>query len=233
MIFDVYCDESRPDLLSSNNPKAKYMLIGSLWLPRDKRDKFKKDIHDLRNKHKIGGEFKWQKVSPSRINFYKELIGWFNAMGENLRYRCIVVEHKQVNLPLYHNNDQELGFYKFYYQLLHHWIFDWNEYVFFIDCKANRNRNSVKDLKRCLSLANFSSVIKQTQAIHSKESVLLQLADVLTGIAAYRLNNNINTASAKFALLCELEKLLGCQLKPTGRGEQKYNIFKINLSGGW
>jgi hypothetical protein len=61
----------------------------------------------------------------------------------------------------------------------------------------------------------------------------LQLADVLTGIAAYRLNNNINTASAKFALLCELEKLLGCQLKPTGRGEQKYNIFKINLSGGW
>ena len=233
MIFDIYCDESRPDLLSSNNPKATFMLIGSLWLPYNKREGFKKDIHDLRNKYKVGGEFKWQKVSPSRINFYKELIGWFNAMGEQLRYRCIVVEHKQVDLTLYHNGDQELGFYKFYYQLLHHWIFDWNEYNIFVDCKTNRNRDSLKDLKRCLSLSNLSSVIRQMQAIHSKESVLLQLVDVLTGIAAYRLNNNINTGSAKFALLCELEKLLGRQLRPTSRGEHKYNIFKINLGGGW
>ncbi len=233
MIFDVYCDESRPDLLSSNNPKAKYMLIGSLWLPYNKRNEFKKDIHDLRNKHKVGGEFKWQKVSPSRINFYKELIGWFNAMGEQLRYRCIVVEHKQVNLALYHNGDQELGFYKFYYQLLHHWIFDWNEYNVFVDCKINRNRDSLKDLKRCLSLSNLTSVITQVQAIPSKESVLMQAVDVLTGIAAYRLNKNINEKSAKSELLYELERLLGRQLRPTGRGEHKYNVFKIDLSGGW
>lgn len=233
MIFDVYCDESRPDLLSSKKPEAKYMLIGSLWLPYDKRNKFKSDIHDLRNKHKVGGEFKWQKVSPSRISFYKELIGWFNAIGNQLRYRCIVVEHEHVNLTLYHNNDQELGFYKFYYQLLHHWIFDWNEYNFFVDYKTNGNRNSVKDLERCLSLSNLSSVVRQVQAIPSKESVLLQLADVLTGISAYRLNGNINVNSAKFELLCEVERLLGRQLRPTGRGEQKYNIFKIDLGGGW
>ena len=233
MIFDVYCDESRPDLLSSKKPQAKYMLIGSLWLPYDKREGFKKDIHDLRNKHKVGGEFKWQKVSPSRIDFYKELIGWFNAMGEQLRYRCIVVEHKQVDLKLYHNNSQELGFYKFYYQLLHHWIFDCNEYNFFVDCKTNRNRNSLKDLKRCLSSSNLSSVVRQIQAIHSKESVLIQLVDVLTGIAAYRLNETIDIKSGKFKLLCELERLLGCQIRPTSRGEQKYNVFRIDLGGGW
>jgi hypothetical protein len=233
MIFDVYCDESRPDLLSSKKPAAKYMLIGSLWMPTDCREKFKKDIHNLRDKHKIGGEFKWQKVSPAKTDFYKELIGWFNAMGDQLRYRCIVVEHKQVDLKLYHNDDQELGFYKFYYQLLHHWIYDFNEYCFFVDYKANRNRNALSDLKRCLGSSNLSSVVKQVQAVHSRESVLIQLTDVLTGIAACRLNDFLRPDGAKFELLCELEKLLGHQIMPTYKDEQKFNVFKINLTGGW
>ena len=233
MIFDVYCDESRPDLLSSNKPKAKYMLIGSLWLPTDCRDKFKKDIHDLRNKHKIGGEFKWQKVSPSKISFYKELINWFNDTGDQLRYRCIVVEHGQVDLKLYHNDDQELGFYKFYYQMLHHWIYDFNEYHFFVDFKANRNRNALSDLKKCLEFSNLSSAVKQLQAVHSRESVLIQLTDVLTGIAACRLNDSIRSDGAKFELLCRLEELLGHQIKPTYKDEPKFNVFKINLTGGW
>jgi len=171
MIFDVYCDESRPDLLSSQKPHAKYMLIGSLWLPHEKKDEFKREIHAFRNKHKIGGEFKWQKVSPSKIKFYKDLVGWFNGMGTLLRYRCIVVNHKQVDLKLYHNNNQELGFYKFYYQLLHHWIYDFNKYNIFVDCKTNRNRDSLKDLKRCLSLANLSSEINQVQATHSNDDL--------------------------------------------------------------
>ncbi len=67
MKFDVYCDESRPDLLSSSNPRARFMVIGSLWLPRETRGALKSAIH-------------------------------------------------------------ELGFYKFYDQLLHHWILDFNEY---------------------------------------------------------------------------------------------------------
>lgn len=233
MIFDVYCDESRPDLLSSRHPKAKYMLIGSLWLQKDLREKFKREIHDLRNKHKIGGEFKWQKVSPSRIKFYKELIGWFNAMGEQLRYRCIVVEHEQVKLKLYHNNDQELGFYKFYYQLLHHWIYDFNEYYFFVDYKANRNRNALSDLQKCLDCANLSSEVKLVQAVHSKESVLIQLVDVLTGLAAYRLNGSVNGNSAKCELLCEMERLLGNTIRATAKDSPKFNVFKIDLLGGW
>lgn len=233
MQFDVYCDESRPDLLSSKRPQAQYMLIGSLWLPKDRRQAFKRDIHDLRNKHKIGGEFKWQKVSPAKIDFYKELVGWFNAMGQQLRYRCIVVEHQQVDLKLYHNNDQELGFYKFYYQMLHHWILDFNEYQFFVDFKANRNRSALLDLKRCLSFSNLSSSVRQVQAVHSKESVLIQLTDVLTGLAAYRLNNLIRPGSAKFQLLCEFERLPGHQVQPTYKSEPKFNVFKIDLKGGW
>lgn len=233
MIFDAYCDESRPDLLSSNKPQAKYMVIGSIWLPTEKRYCFKKEIHTLRNKYKIGGEFKWQKVSPSKVDFYKKLINWFFAMKDDLRFRCIAVDHTKVNLESYHLNDQELGFYKFYYQLLHHWIQDFNQYNFFVDYKTNRRYDRLIDLHRCLANSNLSSKVNRVQAIGSDESVLLQLADVLTGIAAYRLNNKINEKSAKYQLLLDCEELLGKQISNTNRNTSKFNVFKINLSGGW
>ena len=70
MRFEVYCDESRPDLLSSHNPQANYMVLGSLWLREKDRNSYKREIHLLRDKHKVGGEFKWQRISPSRISFY-------------------------------------------------------------------------------------------------------------------------------------------------------------------
>lgn len=89
------------------------------------------------------------------------------------------------------------------------------------------------DLQRCLSFSNLSSVVRQVQAVHSNESVLIQLTDVLTGIAAYRLNDSIRSGSAKFELLCEFERLLGRQIQPTYKNEQKFNVFKIDLTGGW
>lgn len=233
MRFDVYCDESRPDLLSSSKATAQYMVIGSLWLKTKDRERFKKDIHDLRNKYKIGGEFKWQKISPSRLPFYLEIMGWFNAMAEQLRFRCIAVDRKDVDLKLYHDNDQELGFYKFYYQLIHHWILDFNEYSIFVDFKSNRRRERLSDLRKCLAFSNLSSTVERVQAIHSYESVLIQLTDVLTGAASCRLNNNLNTTGAKFKVLCELERMIGRQISPTYKSEQKFNVFKIDLLGGW
>lgn len=233
MKFDVYCDESRPDLLSSHNPTAKYMVIGGLWLATEDRERFKNDIHELRNKHRIGGEFKWQKVSPSRISFYHDLSDWFIALGDRIRFRCIAVEHKKVDLIRFHSNDQELGFYKFYYQMLHHWIWDYNEYSIFCDYKSNRIRTRLPELSRCLENSNLSSEILNVQATRSNESVLLQAADVFTGIAAARLNNNLRTGGAKWELVTHLERALGRQIQATYRSEHKYNVFVINLDGGW
>ena len=233
MKFEVYCDESHPDLLCSKKPTAQYMVIGGLWLPSEERDRLKIDIHSLRNKHRIGGEFKWQKVSPSRLNFYRDLAGWFVAMGDQLRFRCIAVEHEKVNLFQFHDSDQELGFYKFYYQMLHHWILDFNEYAVFCDYKSNRVRSRLPELVRCLSHANLSSEIVNVQAIRSRESVLMQTADVFTGIAAARLNNNLRAGSAKWELVTHLEQALGKKIDATYRSEKKFNVFVIDLAGGW
>ncbi len=233
MKFDVYCDESRPELLASKNPKGQFMVIGSLWLPTERREPLKRAIHELRNRHKVGGEFKWQKVSPSRQGFYKDLVELFHQEGDEARFRCIAVDRDHVNLKLHHEDDQELGFYKFYYQLLHHWILDFNEYVIFVDFKSNRRRDRLHVLQRCLSCANLSSVVSVVQAVRSDESVLVQLTDVLTGMASYRLNSQVRTHSAKADVLAHHERLHGRQIGPTYKSEQKFNVFRIDLSGGW
>lgn len=233
MKIDVYCDEAYPDLFSSTKPQAKFMILGSLWLQTDSREGYKQAIHDLRDRYLIGGEFKWRKVTPSKIDFYKSLISWFYDQKDNLRFRCIAIDYSQVDLMKFHDNDQELGFYKFYYQMIHHWIHDFNEYAMFCDFKSNRRRDRLNVLQQCLAHSNLSATIKIVQAVRSKESVLIQLTDLLIGIVSARLNQGTNTSPAKLELLRHLETLLGRKISSTPLNEKKFNVFKINLNGGW
>ena len=232
MNFEVYCDESRPDLLSTHSPQAQYMVIGSLWLQAEDREELKAGLHGLRNAHRVGGEFKWQKASPSRLSFYKELVDWFLAQGDKLRFRCIVVDHKQVDLGRFHENDQELGFYKFYFQLLQHWITESNEYSVFCDFKRNRVGQRHEVLRRCLDRRNPESAVRSVQAIRSEESVLIQLADVFTGLACARLNGVLSPGGAKAQIVEHLERGLKRRIRPTQKAEAKFNVFQIDLAGG-
>lgn len=233
MNIDVYCDEAYPDLFSSHHPQARYLVIGSVWLNTDDRSRFKQSIHDLRNQYKIGGEFKWTKVTPSKADFYKALVTWFFDQGDDLRFRCIAIDHQQVDLIHFHQNDQELGFYKFYYQMLHHWIHPFNRYNIYCDFKRNRIRDRLHTLKACLSNAHLTATIDTVQSIRSRESVLIQLADVLIGLASARLNSRISAGGAKESTVAHLEGLLGRRIASTALSEKKFNVFKINLRGGW
>jgi len=235
MKFEIYCDESRPDLFTSKaQQKDRYLLIGGIWLPADKRIEIKQKIRELKNKRKIGGQIKWQKISKSRLQFYFELIDLFISFDLDIRFRCIAVKADKVNFNLYHNDDAELGFYKFYYELIHHWILDFNEYRIFCDTKTNRRPDRLAVLTRCLERANLSSKVHLIQAIPSRESVLIQFADFLIGAAGSELNNSLRPLSTKSKVLGYLREKLGrAKLSPTSRNEEKFNIFEIKLQGGW
>lgn len=222
-----------PIFSPQKNRQAVILMIGSLCLPSSCRNQIKKDIRALREKHNTWGEIKWSKVSPSRLPFYLELIDMFFSYNLDLRFRCIAVDHAQINMTLL-DNDSELGFYKFYYQLLHHWIFDFNEYRIFCDIKTNRDPEQLTVLKRCLQYANLSSTIKDIQSLPSRQVVLIQLCDLLLGAASSRMNNTLKNGSAKSELVRHLEKSFGVgALAPTPKGTEKFNIFKIQLNGGW
>ena len=234
MKFEIYCDEAMPDLFTSQNSgNRRYLMVGGLWVPASLRGKIKEQIHVLRQKHNTWCEIKWSKVSSSRLDFYVDLIEMFFSYNLDLRFRCIAVDHTQINMAL-HEYDSELGCYKFYYQLLHHWIFDFNEYRVFCDIKTNRDPKRLEVLKRCLQYANLSSTIKDIQSLPSKQVVLIQLCDLLLGAVSGRMNNTLKEGSAKSKLVRHLEKRLDVDtLTPTPRNREKFNIFKIRLNGGW
>ena len=233
MRFEVYCDEALPDLFTSRRPHARHLMIGSLWLPAELRREAKSRIAALRARHGVWGEMKWTKISPSKQAFYEELIDVFMSFAAEMRFRCIAVDREQVNLEL-HNNDSELGFYKFYYQLLHHWVQDFNEYCIFCDLKTSRNPKRLEDLRRCLYRANLSAKVASIQSLPSQEVVLLQLCDVLLGAASSRINRTLGSGTAKEAVVQRLEEHLGRgRIGPTPKAEGKFNVFKIRLGGGW
>jgi hypothetical protein len=232
MKFEIYCDESHPELFTSTHPTAQYLTIGSLWLPASNRRDLKQSIWALRKKHNTWGEIKWRKVSAGQLPFYLSLIDLFIEQGEQLRFRCIAIDHADFSQH-WRGDDHELGFYKFYYQLLHHWILDFNEYSVFCDSKTNRDLTRLSVLQRCLDSANLSAGIQQIQALPSKQVVLIQLTDLLLGAVSSQMNNTLREDSPKQVLVLHLEKHLGRRLSPTARSENKLNIFKINLRGGW
>ena len=233
MQFEVYCDEAMPDLFTSRKKGGRFLMIGSLWLPSELKGELKAKIKGLREQHNTWGEIKWTKISPSRLPFYLDLIDLFESYGMDLRFRCIAVDSTQVDMR-WHDSDEELGFYKFYYQLLHHWILDFNEYRIFCDTKTNRDPSRLKVLQRCLSSANLSASIPQIQSLPSKQVVLIQLCDLLLGAASSRLNQTLHPGGAKEQVVRRLESHMGIdRIAPTHRDAEKYNVFRIRLQGGW
>ena len=225
MMHEVYCDESRQEYFY--NPVADrdcFTLIGGLWIQADKREQYKVSIRRLRAVHDVWGEFKWNRVSPSRLEFYVALVRLF--FQESMRFRCIVLPVHHLDATVFHNADNELMFYKFYYQLLVHWIEYCNTYRIFVDLKTNRLSNRIRTLERVLRNAKPDAHIASVQALPSRQVDLLQLADVLTGAVGYRFHEG-STSAAKLTIVQEIENLLGHSIGPTPPFEQKFNVFRF------
>lgn len=230
MKFDVYCDESSPDLLYHREAN-KYSLIGSLWLPYDKRAEFKQSINEIKKNHHYYSEIKWKKVSNNFKGFFIDLVTYF-FQTEYLRFRVILVESNKIDLIKFHKSDAELSFYKFYYQLIHHWLLDFNEYNIFLDYKTNKERFRIKDLRNALSNSNLTTNIINVQSIPSAQSLGIQVTDFLTGAINGKFNSQI-TSEAKISVIDKIEEFIGKEISPTGKSVEKFNVFKINLQGGW
>ncbi len=122
-------------------------------------------------------------------------------------------------------------FYKFYYQLLHHWILDFNRYRIFVDTKTNRAHDRIWTLERCLRNSNLTSEVA-LQALPSHELDLIQLADLLIGAVSYKFHGH-RSSSAKLEIVRAIETRLAREIGPTPRSEDKFNVFRFRSGGGW
>jgi len=235
MRYDLYCDESRQDLLvkkSSINENNRFVCIGGIMLNTDSREKLKSCIKDLKVKHSVFGELKWGTVTNNKLEFYLELIDLFFSFSD-IQFRTVVIDANDVDNDLFNEFDHELGYYKFYYQLIYHWINKNDDYFVFTDYKTNKDKFRLQELKNILNRSCNKDCIKIIQAVSSKESLILQLQNVLMGAVGYKFNFGTNGESAaKIEVVKRIEKHLGHDIQPTVRSSIKFNIFKINLRRG-
>jgi hypothetical protein len=225
MDFEIYADESGLEALK-NKEAHTYCAIGGIWIPAENRIELKESLKTIKLNYNVHGELKWKKMSPSFFNMYKDVIDYF-FNTTFIRFRVILVEANLVDNVRFNNTDAELGFYKFYYQLLHHWIYDFNSYDIYLDHKVNRKKSRFTDLEKVLDNSNLTSDIKRVQGLPSHELLGIQLADVLTGLVASKMNGGV-TSNAKLDLIKYIEDTyLNKSIAPTPKWKRSLIFLKL------
>ena len=89
--YNIYCDES----CHLEHDRQKAMVLGGIWCPYDNRKKISRELRALKRKYRLSPKFeiKWNKVSPSRIDFYLALVDFFFD-NPDLHFRAFIIPDK-------------------------------------------------------------------------------------------------------------------------------------------
>nr|WP_314561774.1 DUF3800 domain-containing protein [uncultured Capnocytophaga sp.] len=218
--FNFYCDES----CHLENDNFPYMLIGYVSSAYNQVKLHTEKIKQLKKEYCIPYELKWNHLSKSAMELYKELIDYFFAT--DLQYRAIVIDKNQLKHQQFQQTNDDF-YYKMYYQLIQKKLSSEYNYNIYLDIKDTRSAEKVNGLKNYLN-NNFVSV-RNLQNIRSHESELMQLTDIITGALSYYLRKE-NKVIAKNKIVDRIAQHAGQALNQSSpRSEQKFNLFFIDL----
>lgn len=190
----IFADESNTD-------KARFMLIGGIWVDDITYQKVKEECthFKLTNGWNETTKFNWKSLSKKTFSQYCQFIDIF--FKYNLQFNCIIIDRKMVDLKANKNKDAELGFYKFYYQLLRHNSNKNNSYYIYLDRRNNSEPTRLDDLKKFLKMDthpfDFCGLrtvdkgldIKTIEFVNSDSYNLIQFSDLLMGAIGFHYNN--------------------------------------------
>jgi len=228
-MFNVYCDES----CHLENDHKPVMLLGALWTPQHQAKRLNQELQDIKEQFKARGEIKWTKISNSRLDFFKKIVDWFFS-NEDLHFRGFVISNKQkLNPSLFNQNSHDDFYYKMYFSLLNKILSPENIYNLYFDIKDTRSRFKLQKLKDILSNDKYDftgQMINQMQHVHSENTPLLQVTDLLLGAINYKLTG-LTTSAAKLSIVKLIEhhlkqrKILTDLTTSTPLREHKFNLF--------
>lgn len=223
--FNIYCDES----CHLPNDQCDAMVLGALWMPDEEVKRISKQIRLIKNAHDLPSQFeiKWVKVSPAKLDFYRDLINYFFD-EPFLHFRALIVPDKNL---LDHEKFQQTHddwYYKMYFTLLTQLISPENKYFIYLDYKDSQGGVKVKKLQNvlCNSILDFDSeIIRRVQLVRSDESEQIQLADLMIGLLSYNARH-LKSSSAKLELVDLFRQRSGYSLnRSTLLREEKTNLF--------
>lgn len=220
----VYLDETR-HLKTNDGP----MVLGGLWGIKDACASFNNKIKMIKIKHGIptNQELKWTKVSPAKINYYKDILDAFlNEPGIN--YRGVIIKKEIVDYKRFDFTEDDF-YYRMQYLVIRN-IASHNvaKYRLFFDYKdtwSNYKANgTVNFLEKTNSLAGD---VFEAQPLRSDEVTLLQVVDFLNGLFAYANSDPNNQKSeGKKELVRMLEEKSGiCSTCDSPMASEKINIL--------
>jgi len=220
----IYCDESRHE----GQRNQQFMVIGGLWLPREKRGEILAGLRDIQARHGITGELKWGKVSKAKLPGYQAVVD-FVAARPDVHFHCIVVDKSKVDHDKYFQNDRQFGFWVFYWHCLKQWMGNGNTYFVSIDFKPESLNSGPRRLREVLETECLKRAwLKSLHCVDSRENLFCQVADVLIGAVGYE-QNDLSGSPAKEALCRHIaQRFTRDNLKGNDQpGQTKFNIFRI------
>lgn len=220
--FNIYCDEST-HLMHDNHP---YMLLGYVSIAYNQLKMAKEQINQIKKKHNFDGELKWTNVCEATYPVYKDLIEYF--FMTDINFRAVIVDKQEIDesRPEYTYND---FYYRMYYQLLHNNMDLSAGYNVYIDEKDTCSREKLKKLHDILKM---NVAIQKLQFVKSRESVFVQLADVIMGAVNYNLRFEKGDVEGKVIAKMKLINLIkqhGDITRTTPLSSKKFNLFFIKL----
>lgn len=228
--YNVYCDESC-HLEHDGQP---IMVLGAVWCPTEKSRSTAMDIREIKKRHNMPPKFetKWIKVSPAKLNFYQEMVDYFFD-NSDLHFRALVVPDKSLLNHEQFGQDHDTWYYKMYFDMLKVILNPEDCYRIYLDIKDTRSAVKVNKLHDvlCNNMYDFQrQIIERVQTMHSHESEILQLTDLLVGIISYA-NRRLTGSPAKLAILKHMKARSGYELtKTTLSRENKVNLFMWHAS---
>ena len=222
--FNLYCDEST-HLIHDGHP---YMLLSYISIAYPQIRLAKEEIKAIKRKFNYTEELKWTNVHSATYKVYAELVDWF--FMNDLEFRAVVVDKSQIKKKRadYSFND---FYFRMYFQLLHTKVDFQNRYNVFLDIKDTCSGEKLEKMKKIMS---YNSSIGTLQFIPSRESVFIQLADVLMGAINYNLRIQKGDVKgnviAKLKLIEKIKRHSNISLNTTTPlSRNKFNLFFITL----
>jgi len=232
-IFNIYCDES----CHLEHDHIPVMVLGAVWCPRHKAREMAERLRDIkvRNNEAPTFEAKWARVSPSRLQLYRDMVDYFFD-DDDLHFRAIVVPDKgQLDHDRF-NQDHDTFYYKMYFYLLRTLLSPNAKYAIYLDVKDTKSAEKTAKLHDvlCNDMYDFDrKVVERIQTVRSHEVEQLQLADLLIGAIGYA-NRGISANAAKVALIERIrQRSRYSLLRSTLFKEEKFNLFRwVPQKGG-
>lgn len=235
MLYNVYCDETCH--LEHDNSNA--MVLGAVWCPQAKLKEINERIRQIKRRNNVSEsmEMKWTKISPAKVELYKDLVNYFFD-DDDLHFRGVIIPDKsKLNHDRYCQT-HDTWYYKMYFDMLKV-IFSPNDnYEVYIDIKDTNSARKARKLRAvcCNSMYDFSQrVIQRLQPIRSDEVQIMQIVDIIIGAIGYenrQFPDGFTKSRAKQEIIDLIKERSGYTLrKTTLLREEKINLLAWEAGG--